>query len=296
MEKLLLLTLTLSISFLSFSSVCAQKLVIVPDANLMQALLANKEINKNGDKKITFKEALAFTGELDISNKNISSLEGLGRFHNITGLLAQNNNLTEVKLINWNLVEINLDNNQLQKLELPQSGQVIKKLSFNNNKVKKLYYTSDIQELSCDNNKLDTLHIRSCSKSLSIRNNPLKFLQINSFANIQSIDFSMCTGISSRDVKDILSQGLLLSHINVSGTSISSILDFEHHTNLKYLNIDSCESVFKVKLPTNACDQLQISAENTPSLFCIEVDSDCAKTLKANSKAADKVIVDLYCY
>jgi hypothetical protein len=73
-------------------------------------------------------------------------------------------------------------------------------------------------------------------------------------------------------------------------------LDFERHTKLKYLNIDSCESVSRVKLPNNACDRLQISAENTPSLLCIEIDGDCAKTLKTNSKAADKVIVNPYCY
>jgi len=295
MKKLLLLTL--SISFLSFSSILAQN-VVVPDANLMQALLANKEINKNGDKKITIKEAIAFKGILDISNKNISSLEGINRFNNMTGLLAQNNNLTEVELTNPYLVEINLDNNQLQKLKLSQSGQVIKKLSFNTNKVKVLYYTGDIEELSCDNNKLDTVLIGSCSKSLSIRNNPLKFIRMTSLvpSNIQSVDFSMCTEISGGYVEEILSKGLQLTHINLSGSSISSKLDFERHTKLKYLNIDSCQLVSRVKLPTNACDQLQISAENTPGLFCIEIDGDCAKTLKANSKAADKVTVNPYCY
>ena len=58
--------------------------VTIPDANFKAALVADTEINTNGDGEIQCAEAAAWTGTIDVSSKTISDLTGIEAFTNIT--------------------------------------------------------------------------------------------------------------------------------------------------------------------------------------------------------------------
>ncbi|WML47819.1 leucine-rich repeat domain-containing protein [Neobacillus sp. PS3-34] len=60
-------------------------------------------------------EELCSIKELDLSNKNISSLDGLQYFLNLEKLNLSNNNITDLRLIDklQNIKEINVTNNPI---------------------------------------------------------------------------------------------------------------------------------------------------------------------------------------
>ena len=84
----------------------------IKDENLKAYLLKNFDTNKDG--KMSSSEAVAVVS-LDISNQEISSLEGLQSFISLIDLNAQNNNITNlVPLLYLQRIEIvNLANNKL---------------------------------------------------------------------------------------------------------------------------------------------------------------------------------------
>jgi len=73
-------------SLMMLGSVLAQDqepIVNIPDLTFKAYLVFNPEINTNGDTEIQVSEAEAFTGEIDVSQKNISDLTGIEAFVNI---------------------------------------------------------------------------------------------------------------------------------------------------------------------------------------------------------------------
>ncbi|WP_179336890.1 T9SS type A sorting domain-containing protein [Winogradskyella ludwigii] len=103
----------------SFSTNCNFCYVTIPDANLKAALLANTAINTNIDSEISYTEALAFTGILDVQNQSISDLTGIEAFTNITGLFCNNNALTSLDITsNTSLIALRCLNNSLTSLNV----------------------------------------------------------------------------------------------------------------------------------------------------------------------------------
>src|SRR5205807_2612299 len=80
----------------SFSTDCRP--VTIPDSNFKAALLAMPSVNFNNDKEIQIVEAATFSGSIDVSGKNISSLTGIEAFTALTGLNCNNNSLTKIDL------------------------------------------------------------------------------------------------------------------------------------------------------------------------------------------------------
>lgn len=101
--------------------------VYIPDVNFKAHLVANSQINTDSDSEISYAEAGAFTGAIEISNKNISNLKGIEAFENIIKLDVENNALAsldiskniklETLIANQNqLIELNLKNGSNTKL------------------------------------------------------------------------------------------------------------------------------------------------------------------------------------
>ena len=84
----------------------------IKDENLKGYLLENFDANKDG--KMSSSEALSVI-TLDISNKEISSLEGLENFLNLVDLNVQNNNITNIlQLLYLQTIEtVNLSGNKI---------------------------------------------------------------------------------------------------------------------------------------------------------------------------------------
>jgi hypothetical protein len=115
--------------------------VYIPDANFKNLLLSLNFINTNMDGEISEAEALAFSGSLDCSASNISSLEGIQYFNNLTGLNCSNNNLSDLSMLvlNTNLVTLGCAGNQLTSLDVSSNG--------------------DLVNLYCNNNLLTSLNV-----------------------------------------------------------------------------------------------------------------------------------------
>ncbi|WP_299242226.1 T9SS type A sorting domain-containing protein [uncultured Aquimarina sp.] len=111
-------------------SISCDPAINIADINFKNALLndtvadfdndgiADGDVDTNNDGEIQRSEALAVNG-LDLSAKNIISLNGLENFKNITRLFCQNNQLSELRIDQLtNLIALDCSTNQLTILSL----------------------------------------------------------------------------------------------------------------------------------------------------------------------------------
>lgn len=111
------------------------------DAKFLAALVADKNINTDGDDGISRKEAAA-AESIDISAKNITSIDGIEYFTNLKELDCSENELKSIDLSKLtSLTRLKCNNNQIESLDL----SVNKALSY----------------LNSAKNKIDTLDIRN---------------------------------------------------------------------------------------------------------------------------------------
>lgn len=145
MKKSLQLTVSgaifILISFLSNSQVSAQN-VFIPDANFKAALVADAAINTNADAEISYAEAYAFTGMIDVNALGITNLTGIEAFTAATGLDCSSNSITNLDLTTCtSLGSIDCSNNNLTNL--------------------RLFGLTSLSTLYCGNNSLTCLDLHS---------------------------------------------------------------------------------------------------------------------------------------
>ncbi|MEP3571826.1 MAG: T9SS type A sorting domain-containing protein [Flavobacteriaceae bacterium] len=142
-----------------FNTDCA--IVHIPDANFKTALLNNTAINTNNDTEISYTEAAALTGTLNVSSLNIADLTGIEAFTNITGLVCSQNGLTSLDVSN-NMALIDLDcfNNDLTSLDVSENTALLY-LQFANNGLTSLDVANNtaLKALNCSNNDLTSLDV-----------------------------------------------------------------------------------------------------------------------------------------
>ncbi len=191
--------------------------VYIPDANFKAALLANGSINTTDDGEITYQEAEAFAGAIDVSGLSISDLTGIEAFLNITELKASDNALTTVNLSNntqlvtlWirdnnlstidlgnitNLDQLFLNGNELTTIDLSDNTQ-IDELALHDNNLSAIDLTelTALTEISISNNQLATINLNNNPlllkltingnqlTALDLSNNPL-LINVSAFNN-----------------------------------------------------------------------------------------------------------------
>ena len=141
----------------------------MPDENLRNALSALFPDIFKGEKISSSAKYVTFTdGTLNISDKNITSLEGLEYFSNIRKLICNNNDISEIPAeVLSRLSELTAQNTGLTKLELATSEQPNTTLvSLNIDGSTKLesvdlYYCYNIEKFSALNCKLVYLDVRN---------------------------------------------------------------------------------------------------------------------------------------
>ncbi len=165
--------LTVALSFLGTTLLSAQ-VVNIPDPNFKAALLADSNINTNGDGEIQLSEAEAAT-EVSVVGNNINDLTGIEAFVNITFLECTDNNLTSIDITNNTELEIfECYNNQLTNIDISQNTALYQfecrfnqltglDLSNNPNMVLLSVGNNDISELNVTNN--NALLILECAET-----------------------------------------------------------------------------------------------------------------------------------
>ncbi|MCH2023564.1 MAG: T9SS type A sorting domain-containing protein [Saprospiraceae bacterium] len=190
--------------------------ILFADPHLKAVLVANNQVNTNGDGEIQKAEALAFTGLLDVSSSSIYNMAGIEYFQGITSLDCRNNSITSLNLSsNSNIVRLNCSNNKLHLLNVDKCTDLLTldcnnnnltdiDLSFNlmlnllycqDNKLSDLDLSvnTDLQQLDCSSNQISTLNVSNNSylSTFNCSNNQLTELNIanNNNNNIQSSSF-----------------------------------------------------------------------------------------------------------
>ena len=153
--------------------------VTIPDANFKAALVANTDINTDGDGEIQVSEAEAFSGAMDVSGLSIADMTGVEAFISLRYLICSNNSLTSLDVsMNTALEDLQCQSNQLSSLDLTVNT-LLSWLDCSFNQLVDLDVRSNnlLSTLYCSNNQLSKLDIRNGNNSqianFIATNNPL---------------------------------------------------------------------------------------------------------------------------
>ncbi|HLW31532.1 MAG TPA: T9SS type A sorting domain-containing protein [Aequorivita sp.] len=157
--------------FILIGSFLHAQVVNIPDINFKNALI-EAGVDTNGDGEIQVSEAEAVIN-LNISFKDIQSMEGIQSFINLQVLHCSNNQLSSLNMShNLNLQWLRCGSNYLSNLDITQNLNLI--------------------HLWCDNNQLSDLDVSHNLnlESLWCRNNPLSSIDLSLNLNLESFDCS----------------------------------------------------------------------------------------------------------
>lgn len=133
-------------------------------------------INKNGKLYINKK----FTNILDLSNSNISSLEGIEKFNTINEVNLSNNNITNIEPLQHfvTLHSLDISNNKVQDVSVLEKNRKLRVLNLeNNNKVKgygKVTTLFDLNLKDCNIEFLEDIGKITELENLNISGNNIK--------------------------------------------------------------------------------------------------------------------------
>ena len=189
-NQILIFLLTLS-SIISTHNSYAQDITFT-DPHLKAVLVANQQVNTNGDGEIQKAEAAAFSGLLDISSSSIFNLSGLEYFTGMISLDCSNNYISFLDLNpNISLMHLNCSYNKLCSLDIDNCTELMT-LDCSNNTISNLNLTSNVilNRFSCQNNDLTTIDLSANLdlQQLNCSFNKLNFLDVSGNSNLISIN------------------------------------------------------------------------------------------------------------
>ena len=262
----------------SISSSCTGN-INIPDANFKNLLLADANINTNGDGEIQCSEAAAFTGEIHAAGANIANMTGIEAFTNATELYCGGNSFTTLNL---------------------SSNTALQRLYCGSNSLTNLNLTSNtaLVHLECNDGLLTSLNISGLTSLTEI------YCQYNQFS---TLDFTTNTGLQY-----LYCYGNLLTSLNVSGlTSLIEIYCYDNQ--LPALNVSTNTALTSLNCYNNSLTDLDLSANTAlTTLSCysnllttLNVTGlsllkyiDCSKNKFENLNFSDKgltSLTDIYC-
>lgn len=165
--RLFLLNVLFSLLVLSAHS----QIVNIPDANFKNALLNHiPVINTNNDGEIQVSEAIAFTGLMKVTSKNIVDMTGVQAFVNMTSLDCQHNPITILPTNGLNgLRELNCSYVSLTSLNLNNLPALLKfTCDYSSLTLLTISNLPELSQISCHDNQLITLSINNAPKITQI--------------------------------------------------------------------------------------------------------------------------------
>ena len=248
----------LVLGLLFISGVQAQ-IVNIPDANFKAKLLASSstvsiaynfqgkrfKIDANNDREIQLTEALN-VGELYINDSNISSLEGLSSFTNLTNLNFSKNNITLFDITPLvKLTYLNCSETQLNSLDVKPLINLTT-LDCSQNSLKSIDVKSlvNLTSLNCSKNQLTSLDINNLVNLgiLVCSFNQLTSLDISSLINLRAIycDNNQLTSLDTTPFAYLYDLRCAFNYIGILNIKNNPILnfavsDFLYDKNLIYI-------------------------------------------------------------
>jgi hypothetical protein len=179
------------VSIINSRSAYAQDITFT-DPHFKAALVANQQINTNGDGEIQKAEAIAFSGLLDISSSSIFNLSGIEYFSGMISLNCSDNYITSLNLSsNISLMRLNCSYNKLCSLDIDDCTELLS-VDCSNNTISNinLAFNTILNRFSCQNNELTTIDLSNNPdlQQLDCSYNKLNSLDLSENSNILSIN------------------------------------------------------------------------------------------------------------
>lgn len=196
------------------------------DIHLKTVLLANNQVNINGDNEIQKSEATVFAGTLDISNAGIYDLTGIEYFTNMVALNCSGNQMEYMNLTaNTSLVTLNCYNNVLKELDINSLTELVS-LNTSNNQLTKIDLTNNnlLKRLNCSNNELNSIDVHANSELLMLvcHNNNISSLDVSSNNQLIVLDCS-ANNLVSLNVANTNNTNMATSSFNAQNNSLNCI-------------------------------------------------------------------------
>ncbi|CAL2083425.1 leucine-rich repeat domain-containing protein [Tenacibaculum sp. 190524A02b] len=247
------------------------------DSNFKSSLVANSQINTNNDSEIQVSEANAFSGSIDVSNKNISDLTGIEFFTNAISLACYSNQLTSLDLSkNTKLQYLYCYSNQLTSIDVTKNTGLVTFYCYNNDLTSiDISNNLSLKYFDCSSNNITTLDVSKNTSLSKIYCHTNKLSEID-VTNNSKLSLFFCYNnfqISSLDV----SQNPELTNFGCGGNKLTS------------LDLSNCPKLTKLYCAVNNLTSLNIANGNNTnfqeieanannSLSCINVDNSSYST------------------
>ncbi len=276
-----LLTLAMVFTFLPFSAFAATDRygpVYITDANVPDKTFREyllKRFDKDGNGVLTPAERYAVT-EIDVNDKNITSLKGIEFFPNLKKLNCGHNRLTSLDVSkNTVLQELVCWENQLTSLDVSQNT-ALQELECFENKLTSLDVSQNpaLQKLDCWDNRLTSLDVS--------KNTELTYLKC-SYNRLTELDVSKNTELTYLDcgynrlTELDVSQNTKLTELYFVSNKITS-LQADNCTNLTVIFTGSNKYKVEVYRTTRILD---------PSILPGNFDISRVRNLKGATQNAD---------
>jgi len=251
--------------------------VNIPDNAFKYTLVTDYNINTNFDKEIQVSEAVAFKGDIQAGNVNISDMTGLEAFVNITRLICSSNRITNLDLrTNASLKYLECEYNNLTELDVT--------------------HNLALQTLRCKENSIDKLDV-SNNKSLKLLDCSYNFIKVLNFSENSALAHLQCSFNNIRNLD--LSVNASLGYLECTYNFLMD-LDVTHNLALQTLH---CDNNFLKKLDLSAnkslkdlhCHYNEITSLNVTantSLLYLE----CGVNMLSNlNLSANRNLIYLHC-
>lgn len=291
----------LSVLLIGLSS--SAQIVTIPDANFKNALVNhpvadigngfNEDVDTNNDGEVQVSEAEAVL-LLDVSDFQITSVEGIASFSNIISLYCSNNQITSIDISqNSNLEHFGCSYNSLNELDVSQNLN-LRFLGFSFNQVTDIDLSMNVllEGLGCRDNKLTELDVTqntalwnlNCQGNqlteLDVSQNPDLFVLYCHFNQLNSLDVSanpalstLVCGVNNLTSLD-LTQNPSIFYLFCGSNKIKE-LDLTQNDNLGVFSCRSMETLTHLDLRNGNNAYIgTMWADETPNLRCILVDDD----------------------
>lgn len=267
--------------------------IYIPDANFKAYLVEN--FDKNNDGEISYAEALDIT-EIQCDSKQISSLQGIEYFSNLTVLWCEKNKLTSLDLSNNSaLIKLYCRNNQLTSLNVTHN-LALTHLYCSSNKLSSLDVSNNLvlSRLDCEINKLKTIDVTN-NKELTLMGcgyNQLTSIDISQ--NVQ-LTWFQCGGSNQLTGLDVTNNTLLTTlrcyHNGLSSLDISKNTKLEQlwcwDNQLTELNVENNPFIKEVDCRNNQLTEINVSS--CPLLEELDCQDNPVETINASGTSLIKL-------
>ena len=221
-----------------------------PDANLLSHL---RYLEPEGWLTTTAMNAYTY---MNISDLNISSLQGLSQYANLKELRCNNNNLTNLNGVPTSIQTLNCSSNKLTSFNYLQNCSSLKTLNCSNNQISSLdnLPSQNLESLNCSGNKFTSLAISGIStlKTLNVSSNPnLAALNCNSNA-LTILNATNCSALQV--IRCMYNK---LTSLDVS--SLSNLVDLKCNNNkLTTLNLSNTTKLIQLYATENQLTSINV--------------------------------------